>query len=161
MIADYRDATLADVDHFFPRLRDVDLLEIRALVGSGNEKAALASSVSKADLCRVGSWRGVPFWIVGVNTGPDGFGIPWAVGTPLMESLSRILLVDGREYVEAWRRMYPALLNFVHTNNKKSIRWLKRIGFTICDPKPVGVEAQLFHPFFIEQPCALTPEQQL
>jgi hypothetical protein len=50
--------------------------------------------------------------------------------------------------VDGWREKYGPLINFVHTDNEKSIRWLRWIGFTIAAPVPFGIKQHLFHPFY-------------
>ncbi len=45
----------------------------------------------------------------------------------------------------------PHLCNMVHGKNKRSIQWLKRLGFTIDDPVPYGPDGELFHRLHIER----------
>ena len=38
--------------------------------------------------------------------------------------------------------------NYAYSKNKKTLRWLKHLGFTIGEPEPYGVKEALFCPFW-------------
>jgi hypothetical protein len=77
-------------------------------------------------------------------------GHPWMFGSNEMEHHSRALIRDARPYIDAMLRIYPRLENIVDARNKKSIRWLRHVGFRIDPPIPAGVDGLPFHPFVME-----------
>ena len=46
---------------------------------------------------------------------------------------------------------HKLLVNFVYSENKKSINWLKRAGFSFEEPKPYGEFGNLFQLFYKAQ----------
>tara|TARA_R100000664_G_C2718391_1_gene112669 strand:- start:186 stop:644 length:459 start_codon:yes stop_codon:yes gene_type:complete len=38
--------------------------------------------------------------------------------------------------------------NYAYSENKKSLKWLKHLGFTVGEPEPYGVKGALFCPFW-------------
>ncbi len=76
-------------------------------------------------------------------------GSPWMLGTDRLKKYRRELMKFGKLYVKEWSQRYDTLMNFVHAENVTSVRWLRRIGFSIHDPIPWGVRGELFHPFIM------------
>jgi hypothetical protein len=44
-------------------------------------------------------------------------------------------------------QVFPHLINFVHAENRTSVRWLRRLGFTVHPVMPYGRLGEPFHPF--------------
>jgi hypothetical protein len=44
-------------------------------------------------------------------------------------------------------KAFPHLVNFVHAKNTTSVRWLRRLGFTLHEAVPYGALGEPFHPF--------------
>lgn len=60
-------------------------------------------------------------------------GAPWLLGTPAIAGVSRDFLRQSPFYVAQMQERFPRLENFVHAENRLSIRWLQWCGFTIDD----------------------------
>jgi hypothetical protein len=43
--------------------------------------------------------------------------------------------------------MFPEMRNYVDARHARSIRWLKWLGFTIEEARPMGFAGLPFHPF--------------
>jgi hypothetical protein len=69
------------------------------------------------------------------------------LGTPLLNRHPRILQRLAPEYVGIMLKAFPHLMNFVHTKNTRSVRWLKRLGFHLHAPELYGTRGELFHRF--------------
>jgi hypothetical protein len=55
----------------------------------------------------------------------------------------------GLEAVARWGSQFDYLANYVHATNTKSIRWLKRLGFSFGDPVAgFGHGGGVFLPFY-------------
>lgn len=72
---------------------------------------------------------------------------PWMLGTPLIDKHPSVLISESRKYVARMLSQYPHLFNCVDARNKRSIRWLKWLGFTIHPAAPYGVAQLPFHLF--------------
>lgn len=69
------------------------------------------------------------------------------LGTPLLDTQARVLVRETPRYIGAMLEVFPHLLNFVHAQNRTSVHWLRRLGFTLHDAVPYGSQGALFHPF--------------
>lgn len=77
----------------------------------------------------------------------SGLGSPWMLGTPVLDASSRILVRKTPEYIAQMLKAFPHLVNFVHVENTTSVRWLRRLGFTVHEARPFGALGEPFHPF--------------
>ena len=73
--------------------------------------------------------------------------IPWMLGSDLMDKYFLQFARANRKRMEMVFKHYDRLENYVHSENSKSIDWLKWLGFTVHPAKPYGKEQELFHRF--------------
>lgn len=78
-------------------------------------------------------------------------GIPWMLGTEGALKYKKKFFTLVPPIIKDMLILCKYLYNYVHTENKVSIKWLKWIGFTLCDPEPYGREKALFHKFYLER----------
>lgn len=81
----------------------------------------------------------------------SGSGIPWLLGTEGAVKHKRHFLTQVPAVIDEMLSICPRLFNYVHAENRVSVNWLRRIGFTIDDPEPHGVAHELFHRFHLER----------
>lgn len=143
-----RKATPDDCLSLFPRLREQDRTEVALSSGCTTEWPLLHSlKVSRETWVAVDD-NDVPFCIYGV-AGVDGLGSPWMLATPEVYRYSKRLVKDGRKWIDEIQGLYPALFNFVHSENTASIAWLRSLGFTIGELVPdYGVAQAPFYHFY-------------
>lgn len=148
---DLRPAAAADVATLARELRAADRDELLASTGSDDVRAIVADSVrrSVAPLAAVDpDGRLIAlFGHAPVGTILTPLAAPWLLGTDLVSRNAGILIKLSREYVALWREHFPLLVNFVDARNRASIRYLKRVGFTLDDPAPHGALGLPFHRF--------------
>ncbi len=89
-------------------------------------------------------------WGVGKITHLSKEGIPWMLTSNLVDTHYREFLMRGKSLIIDMKKEAVILLNMVDARNRKSIRWLKWLGFTVHDPVPFGPDGMLFHPFILE-----------
>jgi hypothetical protein len=77
----------------------------------------------------------------------SGVGSPWMLGTPVLDANSRVLVRRTPAYIARMLRAFPHLVNFVHADNATSVRWLRRLGFTLHPTEPYGARGEMFHKF--------------
>jgi hypothetical protein len=128
-------------------LRDSDLEELKACCSQSPEEQ-LKETWESSDM-RWTIWAGGKVaGVFGCKGQVGKFGVPWMLGSKLTEKIRKVFIVDAKDYVEIMLERYKFLINYVHVDNKQSIRWLKWIGYTVKDPQPFGEFGNLFHPFF-------------
>ena len=81
----------------------------------------------------------------------SGAGIPWLLGTENALKYKRHFLTQVPAVINEMLTVCPRLFNYVHVENTISIKWLKRIGFTLDKPLPYGRDNELFHKFYLER----------
>ncbi len=80
-----------------------------------------------------------------------GSGVPWMLGTEGALKYKRNFLTQVPAVIDEMLSVCPRLFNYVHVENKTSVKWLKRIGFTLDDSKPYGVARESFHKFHLQR----------
>ena len=76
------------------------------------------------------------------------FGSPWLVGSDKLLETKRVMLPVSAKWVEEMNDLHPLMLNYVHAENKVSMKWLKSLGFQFINlVKEYGVGKQPFYQF--------------
>lgn len=129
-------------------LRPSDLAECQAY-GRGDIAAGVISSANRSMLCWTAFIDGELAAILGCApiSVVSGIGSPWMLGTPVLDRHSRVLVRETPEYIGKMLNAFPHLVNFVHAKNTTSMRWLRRLGFTLHAAQPYGALGEPFHPF--------------
>lgn len=138
-----------DLDALLAGLRQADRDEV--IAASGDDIASvLRDSVRSSTMVWVAEIGGELACIFGCAP-LDGLlgtrAAPWMLGTDVLDRHPSALMKRCRGYVADMIRQYPHLLNFVDVRNVRSIRWLKRLGFTFYDAMPYGKAGLPFHLF--------------
>lgn len=143
-----RDTHLTDVVRLAHNLRASDLAEIRAY-GHTDPLHQLTRSAAHSMLCWTAFIDGEVAAILGVAplSVIGGIGSPWMMGTPVLDAHSRILVRQTPHYIAQMLRAFPYLVNHVHAQNTTSVRWLRRLGFTVHPAEPFGALGEPFHKF--------------
>lgn len=143
-----RKSTQDDVEYLIDHARPEDVAEIDALTGS-TVRQALEQIPDLIDNALTWEVEGKVVCIFGVNPlpGPMAVGIIWLLGTEEFHKYTRRFARSCREVFEMLTKGYHYLFNYIHSENKTSIEWLKWLGFTIGDPIPLGHKGANFHKF--------------
>ena len=116
------------LDELADNMRPADLKEIWCL-SKRKTRDTLQMSVdisARVDTCLIdGSvaavWGIAPF---------ASFGIPWMLGTPLINAHPKVLIAESKRQLRLMLNDYDHLQQWVDIRNKASVRWLKKLGFT-------------------------------
>jgi hypothetical protein len=95
-----------------------------------------------------------PALIGGVAASPvPGCGRPWMLATNRIEEreVARWLARHSRKLLQEVRQYFPLLENWVHSENKVSLRWVRWMGFSIDEQSFVGREGSKFIRIYMEQ----------
>lgn len=133
-----------------PRLRPFDVIECRM-----NGFAPLAGLLAGLD---AEAWTavdqdGAVVAMFGCRPADDvpGYAVPWMLAAPEIEQHGRALLREGRARVAGWLERYERLVNGVHPDNVRTIRWLERIGFVVDEPQ--AIDDMTIRPFVAGRPA--------
>lgn len=147
----FRSIQPGDIEHIADNLREADVQELRASKG---EDRSLRGILTRAVALSTHLWvtvadDGEPVAIYGVAPISllEGIGSPWFVSTDRAYEYPRTLIVEGKRYLAEMQSAYSHLVNYVDARNDKSIRWLRRLGFTVHAAKPYGLNGEPFHKF--------------
>jgi hypothetical protein len=146
-----KESILWHADYIGRRLRDSDVMEIKAM--SGRDPAlALKESFVRSELCWTAFQDLEPIAMFGVGAASimSVRGSPWMLGT---DKLALAVIGIGRfskYYVGRMKARYPILENYVDARQRTSIRWLKWCGFKMDQPEPIGINGEMFHRFYME-----------
>lgn len=77
-------------------------------------------------------------------------GVPWLVGSDLIEKNKWEFLSGSKNFVENMKSGYKRLENYVDDENKTSIAWLKWMGFEVGNPENYGPINKPFRKFIME-----------
>jgi len=141
-----RPTQAGDAELLAARLRDADRAELEAC-GFDDMLAPIAGSVGVSTLCWTALVDDQVACVLGVSPLEGDTGSPWMLGTPLLDQHARVLVRLTPVYIERMLGVFPHLLNYVHAGNTTSVRWLRRLGFTLAEPQPYGARGELFHQF--------------
>ena len=149
MTISVRPAKLNDCNTLGPRLRQADKEELKLSCGHGPETALTMSMIaSEKPYVAVDEWD-VPFAMFGVVDAIDkGVGIPWMLGSSGIYRHAREFTNECKHWLETVSKGHDVLVNYVHAENHKAIRWLKWLGFKFIylDPE-YGVGKAPFYEF--------------
>jgi hypothetical protein len=134
-----RHATREDARQIADKLRQADKREVFASCGLVPERA-LDISVRLCPEPLLGIINGEPVSIWGVNPGSlaTGHGIPWMLGTDKLDRYAKHWLPVARRALNYSANGYNILENYVDVRNRKSVRWLKWMGFEFDEARPYG-----------------------
>lgn len=143
MAYELRPATEADARYVAEHLREDDLRELTA--AGMDPLDALLFSFYGSDECITCLVEGKPALIFGVGAPllSDRASV-WALGTDRCRRIPREMVRDGRLMVKALLSRFPVLENYCAARYKRSLRWLRLLGFTIGEPEVYGPRGALF-----------------
>lgn len=128
----FRKVTNEDIIALSANLREQDRIEVEASSGLPPLEA-IKKSVECSSECHAIELDGNLLAIFGVSDLGEGIGSPWMLGTEELSKNARRLLKHGQAWIDTLDR-YNLLINYVHADNDKSIRWLKWMGFVFLRP---------------------------
>ncbi len=153
----YRPAIAADAALLAADMRAADVDELTAMHGDWADMQALLldaithsqptcwSAFLDGELLMVGGAAPAPACLMS----SAGLGVPWMLATDRMAGRGGALTAAARRYLAQIGTQYSRLANYVDARHTVSIRWLRRLGFTISErPMPAGVYGMPFHSFW-------------
>lgn len=138
-----------DAEALAAEMRPQDVDEVEAARGPGSTLQAVQDGIDASTMCwtaedptgLVAIFGLVPLTLMGDTA------VPWMLGTTRVDRHAGSLIRLAPSYIARMLAAYPRLLNAVDSRNAKACRWLRRAGFSLGPPMPMGPAGVLFHPF--------------
>lgn len=151
-------ATMAHAEYISPRIREADRNEIWAS-HMAYPLEALRIGLKYSTYAFTGLADGEPVLIWGVAPASllGRHGSPWMLASAKIDdpAITIRFLRESREQIVDFFQDYDILTNYVDARNKRSIRWLRFMGFQISEkPEPYGLAKMPFHKFEMKK-CVL------
>ncbi|MBS0520512.1 MAG: hypothetical protein JSR90_17585 [Proteobacteria bacterium] len=86
---------------------------------------------------------------LGLSSMLGGYGVPWLLTGPACEHHKRRFMIESRRQVARMRATILPLINFVHADYRRAVRWLVWLGFTL--DAPVMLNGAPFRRFAMEK----------
>lgn len=144
-------ALLSHIQPIAAAMREADQREVWASHRHTPEEA-LAFSLERSDLAWTGIIDGQPAVMWGaarIGSLITQKGAPWLLATGALETARRVFLRHCRGHVAQMQARFARLENYVHAENRASLRWLRWCGFSI-ESKPVLFNGEPFFLFWRE-----------
>ena len=134
MRVELRDARVEDIPIIAADARMGDITEMAAL--GTTVSAAMVDGLERSDWALTGMIDDVPVCMFGVAPRSIilGEGVPWMLSANGLERAQVKFLKACRPAVKAMTNSYPRLMNFVHADNRVTIKWLRWLGFSFAPP---------------------------
>lgn len=131
-------------------MRDADVNEVRS---SHNHSPleAINNGLGHSDFAVIAMNDDEPLMIVGMMRVDliTGTGVPWLLSSKNVLKFRKEILKYSIIILDEMLMKCPKLVNYVHADNKVSIRWLKWLGFIIEKPSQYGFKNEMFHRFHL------------
>lgn len=142
-------ATMEHANALAPIMRQSDVEEVMAS-GGFTPLRALEESLKISSEAHTMFLHGKLAMIFGVAGAPGRPGVIWALGSDVISEHPKAFMRASKAWIEQLKRRHPVLVNAVHSRNKPSLRWVKRLGFTVKEPIIFGRKGELFCPIVWE-----------
>lgn len=151
-------ATKAHIERLLPHVRQADIDEFYAM-SMLSPREVLEKGILQSTKAWAGIIDGEVITIFGVSPGSilTGIGVPWLVGSDLLEKYQKIFLRRCRPVLNSMLAIYPELINYVDARNHVAKGWLHWLGFKLEEAKPTGVLNYSFHRFSMRVESCVTP----
>jgi hypothetical protein len=146
------DARAEHIPLILEHVRDADREELWSLYMMTPEQV-LRQSFDQSCMCWTGLMDGDPVCMFGVTRASVlvNTGIPWLIGTDLLERHQIAFLRKSKICVDVMLSIFGKLENCVDVRNTRAVLWLKWLGFTFSEPEPLGPFQMPFMKFSMEE----------
>lgn len=115
--------------YIFKNLRQIDRKEITALCD--DEQEAIMQSIVLSDEAYVAKdEKRKPIMIFGFVKKSNCI---WALGTVFVDMYQKELVKIGMQYINDCKKKYGYMTNWIHEDNTKALRYIKRAGALFTD----------------------------
>jgi len=134
-------------------MREADRIEVKASSGLSPYES-LKHSCEKSNFNVVVIVDDTPIAVLGlaVISALTGLGTPWLLSSEEALKHKREFFKLSPPIIQEMLNICPKLYNYVHAENKVSIKWLKWLGFTVeRNTVEYGINGEKFHKFYMNK----------
>lgn len=148
-------ARAAHAEALAPRMRHAEVLEVRAS-GGFEPLQALLEALQHSERAFAGLIDGEVACMWGVEhlrySAVSGrVGAVWLLTSPIIERYPKVFWRGCRRELAALFESYDLLVNAIDARHVQAVRWARRLGFPLEEPRSFGVEGRLFHWFRVRR----------
>ena len=126
------EANIKHIQHLVDNLREADLKEVKCFVD--DVKFVFRAALFNDDLTyTVLDKENIPYAMFGAGSNNKEHYI-WMLGTYDVEKYKKVFTRHCKEWVNYFVKKYGRVYNYVHVENKLSIKWLMWCGATFSEP---------------------------
>ena len=136
-----------DAMYLAPKLRQIDLLEVKAVDHTPYEALYSGFTMPNSVVYSGLNSKEQVVLMFGCVQSPDNkdAGCIWMLASDELDELKKDFLKISKYWVDQISSPYKYVFNFVHKTNTKSIRWLRWNGFTVDTDKIYKQGSEDFH----------------
>lgn len=145
----------AHAEALAPRMREPEVLEVRAS-GGYDPLTALLDALEHSERAYAALIDGEVACMWGVehvrySAASGRVGAVWLLTSPLIEKHRKVFWKGCRLELRSLFEAYDLLVNAIDARHVQAVRWARRLGFPLEEPRSFGVEGRQFYWFRVRR----------
>ena len=144
----FRPAKADDVYVLYPKIREVDVEEVKATIGLDINDGLMASYLTSDETFTMVADDSDLLGMFGISKTADPMiSVVWMLCTERLK-YSKTFIKLSKQWVIEQNKKHSILMNYVDAGNITSIKWLKHLGFVLINRvEEFGVGKKPFYEF--------------
>ena len=145
----FRTAKVDDVYVLYPKIREVDVEEVKATIGLNIKDGLMASYQTSDETYTMVADDGDLVGMFGLTKTADPLiSVVWMLCTERLPQYSKTFIKLSKQWVIEQNKKHSILMNYVDARNITSIKWLKHLGFVLIKRvEEFGIGKKPFYEF--------------
>ena len=145
----FRAAKADDVYVLYPKIREVDVEEVKATIGLDINDGLMASYLTSDETFTMVADDSDLLGMFGISKTADPMiSVVWMLCTERLQKYSKTFIKLSKQWVIEQNKKHSILMNYVDARNITSIKWLKHLGFVLINRvEEFGVGKKPFYEF--------------
>ena len=145
----FRPAKADDVYVLYPKIREVDVEEVKATIGLDINDGLMASYLTSDETFTMVADDSDLLGMFGISKTADPMiSVVWMLCTERLQKYSKTFIKLSKQWVIEQNKKHSILMNYVDARNITSIKWLKHLGFVLIKRvEQFGIGKKPFYEF--------------
>ena len=145
----FRPSKIDDVYVLYPKIREVDVEEVKATIGLDIKDGLMASYQTSDETYTMVADDGDLVGMFGLTKTADPLiSVVWMLCSERLPQYSKSFIKLSKQWVIDQNKKHSILMNYVDARNITSIKWLKHLGFVLINRvEKFGVDKKPFYEF--------------
>ena len=145
----FRPSKVDDVYVLYPKIREVDVEEVKATIGLDINDGLMASYLTSDETFTMVADDSDLLGMFGISKTADPMiSVVWMLCTERLQKYSKTFIKLSKQWVIEQNKKHSILMNYVDARNITSIKWLKHLGFVLINRvEEFGVGKKPFYEF--------------